>query len=82
MQLTIRYNFSKKIYQTFKCTIIFKSIRKCGSVFLLILLAALNVLNGAPSPKTPFSPPSPSRLGKYKTAAVTSDGVPCSDIGR
>ena len=29
-----------------------------------------------------FSPPSVSRLGKYKTAAVSSDGVPCSDIGR
>ncbi|XP_057374003.1 glutathione hydrolase 1 proenzyme-like [Daphnia carinata] len=29
-----------------------------------------------------FSPPSTSRLGKYKTAAVSSDGVPCSTIGR
>jgi len=25
---------------------------------------------------------SPSRLGKFKTAAVSSDGVPCSKIGR
>jgi gamma-glutamyltranspeptidase/glutathione hydrolase/leukotriene-C4 hydrolase len=30
----------------------------------------------------PFAPPSPSRLGKFKTAAVSSDGVPCSTIGR
>lgn len=30
----------------------------------------------------PFSPPSPSRLGKFKTAAVSSDGIPCSQIGR
>ncbi|XP_046438634.1 glutathione hydrolase proenzyme-like isoform X2 [Daphnia pulex] len=30
----------------------------------------------------PFSPPSPSRLGKFKTAAVNSDGIPCSQIGR
>ena len=31
---------------------------------------------------TPFSPVSPSRLGKFRTAAVSTDGVPCSDIGR
>ena len=30
----------------------------------------------------PFTEPSLSRLGKYKTAAVSSDGVPCSEIGR
>jgi hypothetical protein len=33
-------------------------------------------------PEMPFGPPSSSRLGKYQTAAVSSDGVPCSDIGR
>ena len=32
--------------------------------------------------KIPFTPPSSSRLGKYRTAAVSSDGIPCSDIGR
>jgi hypothetical protein len=32
--------------------------------------------------KIPFTPASSSRLGKYRTAAVSSDGIPCSDIGR
>ena len=30
----------------------------------------------------PFSPPSNTYLGKYRTAAISTDGVPCSDIGR
>jgi len=33
-------------------------------------------------PREPFSPPSSSRLGKYRTAAVSSDGYPCSDVGK
>ncbi|KAK4015774.1 Gamma-glutamyl transpeptidase [Daphnia magna] len=29
-----------------------------------------------------FTPASPSKLGKYKTAAISSDSTPCSEIGR
>uniref|UniRef100_A0A0P6D9U5 Gamma-glutamyltranspeptidase 1 n=1 Tax=Daphnia magna TaxID=35525 RepID=A0A0P6D9U5_9CRUS len=50
-------------------------------VCVLGLALALTFLNGVNS-DTPFSPPSPSRLGKFRTAAVSSDGVPCSTIGR
>lgn len=33
-------------------------------------------------PEEPFSPPSDSYLGKYRKAAISTDGIPCSDIGR
>lgn len=46
------------------------------------LTIGLSTLNFGPQDEPSFSPPSPSRLGKYKTAAVSSDGVPCSEIGR
>lgn len=47
-----------------------------GLVLGLVLYSVVN------EPEMPFGPPSASRLGKYQTAAVSSDGVPCSDIGR
>jgi hypothetical protein len=40
------------------------------------------VVDASVTSSKPFSPPSPSRLGKFKTAAVSSDGIPCSKIGR
>ncbi len=51
-------------------------------VCILGLGLALGFFVGVKSTETPFTPPSPSRLGKFKTAAVSSDGVPCSKIGR
>ena len=58
--------------------------RKYGPVcWLFIILLQFNkIAFGAPGLKTSFTPPSASRLGKYQTAAVVSDGVPCSDVGR
>ncbi|XP_046440624.1 glutathione hydrolase 1 proenzyme-like [Daphnia pulex] len=38
--------------------------------------------NGVKKKKTIFTPPSPSKLGKYRTAAISSDSAPCSEIGR
>jgi len=59
------------------------TIRKYGPVcWLFIILLQFKIAFGAPGLKTPFTPPSASRLGKYQTAAVVSDGVPCSDVGR
>lgn len=52
-----------------------------GIVCLLGLGLGLGFFIGVKA-DTPFVPPSPSRLGKFKTAAVSSDGVPCSKIGR
>ena len=46
------------------------------------LALALTFVSAGVDPDAPFAPPSPSRLGKFKTAAVSSDGVPCSTIGR
>ena len=53
----------------------------------LALVAILMVVHGEGAavnkPKDSFiTPPSPSRLGKYQTAAVSSDAAICSDIGR
>ncbi|XP_046644963.1 scoloptoxin SSD14-like isoform X2 [Daphnia pulicaria] len=43
---------------------------------------ALTFVSAGVDPDAPFAPPSPSRLGKFKTAAVSADGTPCSTIGR
>lgn len=50
-------------------------------ISLLVFLPEWKAEGGS-LPKTPFTPPSPSRLGKFRTAAVSSDAGICSDIGR
>lgn len=55
-----------------------------GTLFVLCLLGlAIGLgLYAVIDVTWPFGPPSISRLGTYRTAAVSSDGVPCSTIGR
>lgn len=55
------------------------------SILLVLCLVGFTLglaIYGIADAKDEFGPESASRLGKYKTAAVSSDGVPCSDIGR
>lgn len=47
-----------------------------GLTIGLVFYAVVN------EPEMPFGPPSASKLGKYETAAVSSDAVPCSAIGK
>lgn len=51
-------------------------------VCIVGLAVALGLFAAGRSHEPLFAPPSPSRLGKYRTAAVSSDGTPCSTIGR
>jgi gamma-glutamyltranspeptidase/glutathione hydrolase/leukotriene-C4 hydrolase len=53
-----------------------------GFICAVGLALALTFVSAGVDPDAPFAPPSPSRLGKFKTAAVSSDGTPCSTIGR
>ncbi|XP_046440696.1 scoloptoxin SSD14-like isoform X1 [Daphnia pulex] len=53
-----------------------------GFICAVGLALALTFVGAGVDPDPPFAPPSPSRLGKFKTAAVSSDGTPCSTIGR
>lgn len=56
-----------------------------GTLSILCLLGfalGLGIYGIANAPEVPFGPPSVSKLGKYETAAVSSDGVPCSAVGR
>lgn len=56
-----------------------------GSLTVICLLGftiGMLMFGVAKLAEEPFSPPSNSYLGKYRTAAISTDGVPCSDIGR
>ena len=57
------------------------TIGAIGLACLLGLAVGLSLFT-VERPLPPFTEPSLSRLGKYRTAAVSSDGVPCSEIGR
>lgn len=49
----------------------------CGAIAAVTVLSIVQ----PPAPE-PFTPPSSTPLGKFRTAAVAADGEPCSQIGR
>lgn len=49
----------------------------CGAIAAVTVLSIIQ-----PAAPEPFTPPSSTPLGKFRTAAVAADGEPCSQIGR
>ena len=53
-----------------------------GFVVVVVGVVSLRLSADVESPAFTAAEPTPSRLGKYKTAAVSTDDKICSDIGR